>query len=68
MISEKKRLVALFADRLSNQWVVRDAEGSFWIVPSGDKGWDHRQAFYPTEDSELEAVPGHYIHMLDLPF
>lgn len=68
MNTGKKRLVALFADHFSNQWVVRDPEGSFWIVPSGDKGWDHRQPFYLTEDSELEPVPGHYIHMLDLPF
>lgn len=68
MNTEKNRPVALFADHISNQWVVRDPEGSFWIVPYGDKGWNQRQPFYPTEDSELEPVPGHYIHMLDLPF
>jgi len=68
MISEKKRLAALFVDRFSNQWVVRDPEGNFWIVPSVENGWDHREPFYPTEETELEPVPGHYIYMLDLPF
>jgi hypothetical protein len=64
----KKRVIALFVDRFSKQWVVRDPEGNFWIVPSGENGWDHRQPFSPTEESELEPVPGHYLHMLDLPF
>jgi len=59
MISEKKRLAALFVDRFSNQWVVRDPEGNFWIVPSVENGWDHREPFYPTEETELEPVPGH---------
>jgi len=68
MITVKKRLVALYVDRLSKQWIVRDPEGDFWIIPSGENSWDHRQPFYPTEESELEPVPGHYIHMLDLPF
>lgn len=68
MISKKKRLAALFVDRFSNQWVVRDPEGNFWIVPSVENGWDHREPFYPTEETELEPVPGHYIYMLDLPF
>jgi hypothetical protein len=68
MISEKKRLAALFVDRFSNQWVVRDPEGNFWIVPSVKKGWEHRQAFSPTEETELEPVPRHYLHTRDLPF
>jgi hypothetical protein len=54
MNTEKKRLVALFADHFSNQWVVRDTEGNFWVVPSEANGWDRLQPFFPTEDSELE--------------
>jgi hypothetical protein len=63
-----KRSVALFVERSSQQWVVRDPEGNFWIIPSVANAWDQRQPFYPTEESVLEAVPGHYIYLLDLPF
>jgi len=62
------RLVALFVEKSSRQWVVRDPEGNFWIVPPMENGWGHRQRYYPTEESELEPVPRHYIHLLDLPF
>jgi hypothetical protein len=68
MIPVSKRLVALFVDRSSRQWVVRDPEGNFWIIPSVKNPWDYREPFYPTEESELEPVPGHYIHTLNLPF
>lgn len=68
MITVNKRLLALFVERSSQQWVVRDPEGNFWIIPSGKNPWDHRRPFYPTEESELEPVPRHYIYMLDLPF
>jgi len=68
MNAVRRRLVALYVERSSQNWVVRDPEGNFWIVPSMEHGWDHRQAFFPTEETELEPVPGHYIHLLDLPF
>ena len=29
--------------------------------------WDHRQPFYPTEETDLEPVPGHYRSVLGLP-
>ena len=64
----RKIKVALFVDRLSNQWVVRDPDGEFWVVPPGEDGWERREQFRVTDDSELEAVPGHYLHMLHLPF
>jgi len=63
-----KRLVALFVDKSSQQWVVRDPEGKFWFVPTVENPWEHRQPFDPTEETELEPIPRHYIHMLDLPF
>jgi len=68
VITLKRSMVALFVDRFSHQWVVRDPEGNFWFVPPIANSWDHRQPFSPTEESELEPVPGHYLHMLDLPF
>jgi hypothetical protein len=68
MITLRKIKVALFVDRVSNQWVVRDPDGDFWIVPSGEDGWERREPFQFSEESELEAVPGHYIYMLRLPF
>jgi hypothetical protein len=68
MFTARKIKVALFVDHASNQWVVRDADGVFWIVPPGENGWERREPFHPTEESELEAVPGHYLHMLRLPF
>ena len=37
-----KYAVALFVDKASQQWVVRDAEGNFWLLPAVDKRWDHR--------------------------
>jgi hypothetical protein len=60
--------VALFVDRSSQHWIVRDPEGSFWLVPSLDDAWDHREPYYPSEETELEPVPGHYLDMLGLPF
>jgi len=33
MITVRHRKVALFVERSSQQWVVRDPEGNFWIVP-----------------------------------
>ena len=64
----RKPPVALFVERFSQQWVVRNSEGNFWIVPSVENLWEHRQQFHPTEESALEPVPGQYIHMLDLRF
>jgi hypothetical protein len=68
MISVRKRVAVLFAERSSQQWIVQDPEGNFWLLPSVDNPWCHRQPFHPTEETELELVPGHYKHMLGLPF
>ena len=54
MIATRKSATALFVDRSCQQWVVRDAEGNFWIVPPGDNAWDGRQPFQVTEETELE--------------
>ena len=68
MTTLQKYAVAIYVDKSSQQWVVRDADGNFWILPADDNPWDHRQPFDPTEESELEPIPGHYKYMLNLPF
>ncbi len=68
MLTLRKNVVNLFVDRSSRQWIVLDQEGNFWIVPSDEQNpWDQRQPFYPSEETELEPVPGHYKYMLGLP-
>jgi hypothetical protein len=69
MIALDRRVVALFVNKTQPEhWIVRDPEGNFWIVPPVENAWDNRQPFVPTEEMELEPVPGHYKYMLGLPF
>jgi hypothetical protein len=63
-----KQKADLYVDKATRQWVVRDPEGKFWIIPGGEKPWEHRLPFDLTEENELEPVPSHYQHMLNLPF
>jgi hypothetical protein len=63
----KRQTVAAFVDRSSRQWIVHDREGMFWVVPANEEGWNQRQPFTPTEESELEPVPAHYRYMLGVP-
>jgi hypothetical protein len=67
MLAARMRALALFVDRTTGQWVVRDPEGNFWSLPSTDNPWDERRPFSPTEETDLEPVPGHYKRMLGLP-
>jgi hypothetical protein len=68
MLTLRKNVVSRFVDRSSQQWIALDPEGNFWIVPSEyENPWNQRQPFYPTEEIELEPVPGHYKQMLGLP-
>jgi hypothetical protein len=68
MTIARKPAFALYVDRTSQQWIVMDPEGNFWVVPGDDENpWNQRQPFYPTEDTELQPVPGHYKYMLGLP-
>ena len=62
----RKSVASLFVHRSSQQWVVLDPEGNFWVVPSGDSPWEHRRPFQPTEETDLEPVPGHYKYLLGL--
>jgi hypothetical protein len=63
-----KQLVAIFVDRSSRQWVVRDPDGNFWSLPAREDPWDHRQPFALGDGTDLEPVPGHYKNMLGVPF
>ncbi len=68
MLAGSKRVAALYVDKASQQWVVRDPEGKFWSLPSTENPWDGRRPFFPAEETELEPVPGHYKDLLGLPF
>jgi hypothetical protein len=68
MLTVRKQVMALYVERSSGQWIVRDTEGNFWSVPLTDNPWDDRRPFAPAEDTELEPVPGHYKYMLGLPY
>jgi hypothetical protein len=68
MAAGSKPNLTLNVDRCSRQWIAKDREGNFWRVPADeDNPWDQRQPFSPTEETELEPVPGHYKYMLGLP-
>jgi hypothetical protein len=64
----KPNVLSLYVDRSNQQWVVLDPDGNYWSVSTLDSNpWDERQPFFPTEETILEPVPGHYKHMLGLP-
>jgi hypothetical protein len=68
MITVRKRVVALFVDKSASSGWCGIPEAISGLSLLWKKAWDHRQPLHPTEQSELEAVPRHYIHMLDLTF
>lgn len=67
MVDILKQRALIYLDRSSNQWIVRDPEGNYWIVPVIDDPWQRRQPLELTEEMELEPVAGHYKYMLNLP-
>lgn len=68
MVTLRKQKVLIYVDRSSNQWIVRDPEGNYWIVPVIENSWENRQPLELSHEMELEPVPGHYKYMLGLPF
>jgi hypothetical protein len=68
MATLEKLAVTLFVDRACQNWIVRDSDGAFWMLPPAEHPWERRQPFSPTADTELEPVPGHYKDLLELPF
>ena len=67
MLTVRKQPMSLYVDRTSQQWVVRDSEGNFWILPPSENPWDDRQPFSVAEETALEPIPGHYKCMIGLP-
>jgi hypothetical protein len=68
MTTLRKPTASIYVDHSSQQWIVRDLQGDFWILPAVDHPWNHREPVELTEEMELEPVPGHYKYLLDLPF
>lgn len=68
MLTLRKQTLALYVDRSVQRWIVRDAEGHFWLLPDAENAWERREPFLPTDETDLEPVPGHYKDMLGLPF
>ena len=68
MLTERKQRLALYVDRSTQQWIVRDGDGNFWVLPATVTPWDDRQPFFPAEETDLEPVPGHYKSLLGLPY
>jgi hypothetical protein len=67
MRAESNRVVAIYVTKGTSEWIVRDAEGNLWSLPSTEHAWDERQPFTLAEETELEPVPGHYRYLLGLP-
>lgn len=68
MFEGRRLSFALYVDRSSQQWIVLDPQGNFWLVPVNEgNAWKQRQPFCPTDETALEPVPGHYKYMLGLP-
>ena len=68
MLATAEYVVAIYVDRVSQQWVVRDPDGHFWLLPSVENAWENRLRFEPSADNTLEPIPGHYRYLLGLPF
>ncbi len=68
MLTIRKPVMSLYVDKSCPEcWIVRDREGRFWVIPPGENAWENREPFHPSEDADLEPVPGHYMYMLGLP-
>ena len=67
MPTAQSQSMGIYVHRASQQWIVRDRSGRFWLLPVTDNPWGDRQPFVPEEEMELEPVPGHYKYLLGLP-
>jgi hypothetical protein len=68
MLALGKFKLALFVDRSTQQWVVRDPQGDYWVLSAGNGAWEQREPFQLSAESDLEPVPAHYKYLLQLPF
>jgi hypothetical protein len=67
MLATNRFVLAIYVDRSTRQWIVRDRDGNFWIVPPGEHSWEQREPFEPSDDTDLAPVPGHYRSLFQLP-
>lgn len=67
MYAVRKQPVAVYVDRASGRWVVRDHAGDFWQLPHTAEPWRDRVPYSPGDGADLESVPGHYKYLLGLP-
>ena len=67
MRTAARRAMALYVDKINQQWIVQDLDGCFWSLPPSARPWEERQPFNPAECMQLEPVPGHYKHLLGVP-
>jgi hypothetical protein len=67
MLATTRFVLAIYVDRSTRQWIVRDREGNFWIVPPGDLSWEQREPFELSDNTDLVPVPGHYRSLFQLP-
>ena len=58
MIGVRKQRVTLYVDRLSQQWVVLDPEGNFWMVPSVETPGTSASRFTRPRRLSLSPFPG----------
>ena len=68
MTTLRKFRVSIFVDNLSQRWIVRDPDGTYWVLPGGENPWENREPFVLTEECDLTPVPEHYKYLLELPF
>lgn len=68
MLTIQKQNVAIYVDRTTRHWVVRDPDGNFWSLPYTDNPWNDRESFDATPESDLVSVPGYYKTTLCLPY
>lgn len=68
MAARETRIVGIFVDKTCpDRWIARDCKGNFWVVPPVADAWANREPFFPTEETQLEPIPGHYKYVLGLP-
>jgi hypothetical protein len=68
MVTLRTRVVSIYVDKSKRHWIVRDADGNFWALPNTETPWEDRLPYVPTEEAELEPIPGHYGRVLGLPY
>ena len=68
MVATQKPVMGLYVDKTCPEfWIVRDYQGSLLVKYRPGRTPGARPAFQPTEETELEPIPGIYMYVLGLP-